>query len=439
MNKSFFFLLSLLLLLCATSSCGTCRSKQTQTQKEVVSKVQSPSQYLQGKIENNKLTISQDIDLNGKQYAIPEGIELVFKGGIIKNGTLIGNKTRIDCITAAFDRVNIKGNWIVPYITTRLFADLGYTNSLCDVLALANPEIKNTIEIEDGDYTVQAEREKGVCLMLFDNTNIIINGTIHLAPNDYEGYDIIKVSGSNVYISGHGAIIGDRNQHTGSKGEFGMGIDVKGAKNISICGLSIKDCWGDCIYVGNNSKNVKVEGCNLDNARRNGISVTDADGVEIRKCRISNVRGTNPQDAIDIEPNKNCKVDHVLIDSVEVMNCVGGVIVSKGSKNISNKKIGVEKIINSKVSTTAKYPIRVKFCESAIIENNVLSGNDVNSVICVNDTPDVIIRNNHIRNRDKTKLDRSNNINNAANIKGKAPIVVIRAKKQSVSGNSIIQ
>ena len=69
----------------------------------------------------------------------------------------------------------------------------------------------------------------------------------------------------------------------------------------------------------------------------------------------------------------------------------------------------------------------------------MLSGNDINSVICVNDTHDVIIRNNHIRNRDKTKLGRSNNINNAANIKGKAPIVVIRAKKQSVSGNSIIQ
>jgi len=392
-----------------------------------------------GQIRGDNITITDVIDLKGGVCCIPQGKTLVFNGGLIKNGTLIGNKTKIDCNTAAFDKVNIKGNWIVPHISTRLFVDLGYTNSLCDVLALASPEIENAIEIENGVYTVQAERENGVCLMLYDNTNIIINGTISLAPNNYEGYDIIKVSGSNVIIVGNGTIIGDRRQHSGAKGEFGMGVDVKGAKNITICGLSIKDCWGDCIYVGKNSKNVKIEGCNLDNARRNGISVTDADGVEIRKCKISNVSGTNPQDAIDIEPNKNCKVDHVLIDSVEVVNCVGGVIVSKGSKNISNKKIGVVKIINSNVSTMAKYPIRVKYCESAIIENNVLSGNDINSVICVNDTPDVIIKNNHIRNRDQTKLGRINNINNAANIKGKAPIVVIRAKKQSVSGNSIIQ
>lgn len=36
-------------------------------------------------------------------------------------------------------------------------------------------------------------------------------------------------------------------------------------KNIIINGLNIKDCWGDCIFVTKNAKNVLIEKCNLDN------------------------------------------------------------------------------------------------------------------------------------------------------------------------------
>src|SRR5690606_11361007 len=37
-----------------------------------------------------------DISLNGKVLSIPSGITLVFRGGFISNGTLVGNRTAIN-------------------------------------------------------------------------------------------------------------------------------------------------------------------------------------------------------------------------------------------------------------------------------------------------------------------------------------------------------
>ena len=40
-------------------------------------------------------SLQADVDLNGKTYLIPEGVTIVHKKGMIKNGVLIGNGTII--------------------------------------------------------------------------------------------------------------------------------------------------------------------------------------------------------------------------------------------------------------------------------------------------------------------------------------------------------
>lgn len=107
-----------------------------------------------GKIINKSIVVSSDVDLRGANIDLPKGFTLEIKGGRIKNGTLIGNQTKLKCSGKVFNRVQIKGSWNVPEISTSMFTDLSYDNALKDVLALAHPKVQNTIVIEKGDYYV---------------------------------------------------------------------------------------------------------------------------------------------------------------------------------------------------------------------------------------------------------------------------------------------
>lgn len=74
--------------------------------------------------------------------------------------------------------------------------------------------------------------------------------------------------------------------------------------NVIIDGVTIIDCWGDCIYVGSGLSNVKIRNRYLSHARKQRISVNSADGVTIKSCIIADIEGIGPQYAIDTEPNK---------------------------------------------------------------------------------------------------------------------------------------
>lgn len=400
-----------------------------------------PSCFAQqiGKIRNKSLVVSTDVDLHGSVVNLPKGFTLEIKGSKIKNGTLVGNQTKVLCSGKVFDRVHINGTWNVPEISTSMFVDLSYENALKDVLALANPKVRNTIIIEKGDYIVKANKNKDACLTLTGNTELILNGVIRLLPNEYPRYDIIKANGHNISIRGKGMIVGDKHTHLGHEGEWGMGIRFHGAINASVSGLTIKDCWGDCIYVGGNSKNVQIEKCVLDHGRRQGISVTKADGVTIRDCKISNVSGTKPQYAIDLEPNANDTVDHVLIEKVEVVNCEGGLLATKAKRNTETKKIGDVQIRNCKVSALSNYPICMKSCESLTIENCIINAKNDNSAIYTKNTRSVVVRNNVINVKKEILLSVKNTIKEVVGKNGFVPIDIIQAEKQEVKGNKIVE
>ena len=315
---------------------------------------------------SDELFVKEDIDLNGKRCSLPKGVTINFQGGVIKNGTLIGDETRIECTGVCFDRVRILGTWDVPDISTAMFCDLDYDNSLKDVVALANAKVNNRIVIEKGDYQVSALPTDPVCLRIYGNTEFILDGTIRLVPNEYSHYYILQVEGENIEIEGHGLIIGDKHTHTGTTGEWGIGIRLSPTHHVSVSGLSIKDCWGDCIYVGEKSTDVLIENCHLDHGRRQGISITSANGVTIRDCEISNVGGTNPEYGIDVEPNAGDLVDDVMIEKVTVRDCKGGFSVYGYAENA---RVGKVCINDSEVSAFKKAVITARKCDTVIVEN----------------------------------------------------------------------
>ena len=377
-------------------SCGSGKAETPQQEQEVIADtINAP---IIGIDDGDRIRIDKDIDLKGKVCKIPAGRTLVFKGGMIKNGILHGNMTKIECNGKAFSKITIKGSWDVPNISTNLFANLSYENSLHDVMALAHPNVLNKIVIEKGDYRVRAEKNATVCIPICSNTDFILKGTIRLEANDFKGYDIIQARGKNIKISGNGTIIGDKHTHTGTEGEWGMGINLRGAINATISGLTIKDCWGDCIYVGGNSRNVLIERCKLDHGRRQGVSVTKANGVAIKNCIITNVSGTNPQYAIDIEPTRRDSVDNILIENVIVKGCEGGFLVTRRDPKDDAKTPWIGNVIirNCQVSCKNKRPVSVKRCEGVKIEKCTLYAQKGRTAISIMETGKAVVQNNTV-------------------------------------------
>ena len=100
-----------------------------------------------------------------------------------------------------------------------------------------------------------------------------------------------------------------------------MGISLANSNYANIENVTVKNCWGDGIYIGsknndtgeNGCANVKITNCIIDNNRRNGISVINCDNFVIDGCTISNTIGTTPQSGIDIERNYDNEITKGII------------------------------------------------------------------------------------------------------------------------------
>lgn len=333
-----------------------------------------------GIYEGQRYIIDSVIDLQGKLCVIPTNVTLVFKGGIFKNGALVGQNTKVEYNGLAFDKVILEGAWICPVIKTSMFVDLSYANSLKDVVALVNPDIHNKVIIEEGKYTVVAQKSADSCIPVRGNTELIINGTIELAPNSYGKYYMIHVLGDDVIIRGKGSLVGDRPKHIGEEGQWGFGIYVNRSHGVTISDLSVSECWGDCIYVNGMSSDVTINSCKISYGRRQGISITSADNVSIKDCYISNIAGHAPEYGIDVEPNANDTVHVVKISNVVIDDCVGGIMAYG---NATDAYIGKVEIKNCKMYASKKIPIRFIGCENAKAVKCELTGSaNLESILC---------------------------------------------------------
>jgi hypothetical protein len=151
------------------------------------------------------------------------------------------------------------------------------------------------------------------------------NSKIILRSSSLKTYEVLRihnVENVSVYFP---VIYGDRATHTGTEGQWGMGIAIRAAKNVNIFNPKVFGCWGDGIYVGQlknrPSANININNPMLDNNRRNGISITAANGLTITGGIIANSNGQMPQCGIDIEPNRSSDdIDNINITNVVTFN-----------------------------------------------------------------------------------------------------------------------
>ena len=153
-------------------------------------------------------------------------------------------------------------------------------------------------------------------------------------PNSSENYQVVRIHDvTNFQMIGTVEIIGERDQHLGTTGEWGMGISIRGSNNVLIENVAINNMWGDGIYIGstelqNFSENIKIINPILNNNRRQGISIISAKKLEINSAVITNTKGTPPQCGIDIEPN-NSKES---LENIRIINLTTNNNASLGVK-----------------------------------------------------------------------------------------------------------
>lgn len=128
---------------------------------------------------------------------------------------------------------------------------------------------------------------------------------------------------SNLTIRGYGATLRmwkhDYQNPPYKKGEWRMGIALRGVKNVRIEGLRVENTGGDGFYVdgGNTrlwSEDVTLRDCVSDNNHRQGVSVISAVNLTIENCVFSNTSGTAPEAGIDLEPDEpNQRLQNIVI------------------------------------------------------------------------------------------------------------------------------
>ena len=169
---------------------------------------------------------------------------------------------------------------------------------------------------------------------------------IRLKPSSKKTYNIIDIRNvSNVTLYGP-VIKGDRYMHMSNIGEYGMGIAIRGGKDINIFNSRITECWGDGIYIGQAGKkfpkNITIKDSYLRNNRRDGISVIGVNGLLLENIYSGFTDGTKPMCGINFEPdNFDCEIKNVkVINPITEGNQGSGIqlslrnLLGASSKNV---------------------------------------------------------------------------------------------------------
>jgi parallel beta-helix repeat protein len=190
----------------------------------------------------------------------------------------------------------------------------------------ALPAAGGTVLVPAGTYLVDPVRSvrlrNRMLLQLADGASLVAK------PNAAEkAYVLLAFCVSDVEIAG-GRILGDRDGHLGSSGEWGHGIQLRGASRVTIRDINVSRCWGDGICIGGAKLNgdrrqilpstdIVLSGVHCVGNRRQGLTIGRSRRVQVFDSEFSDTHGTAPQAGIDVEPDPG----DFAID-VRIENCV---------------------------------------------------------------------------------------------------------------------
>jgi polygalacturonase len=225
--------------------------------------------------------------------------------------------------------------------------------------AIAAAGSRETVLVPDGEWPVGPVRDNSyngdIYISLKSNLTLQFEhgAIIKALPSSSAKYAILALRGiSNVRIVGQGAILGDRDGHTGhpvggSLGEWGSGIHLNPATNVTMSDVVVANCWGDGVLIedaGNGS--VSMHGMAISRCRRNGLSVTGVNALSVSGCAFSNIFGTAPNCGIDLETDRPDETIEGVIISGNRFDSTVGANVAIGSPNGTYRNLVVRNNIH---------------------------------------------------------------------------------------------
>jgi parallel beta-helix repeat protein len=265
-----------------------------------------------------------------------------------------------------------------------------------------------TVLIPDGTYMVNAVVQNNTGINLKSNMTLRLssNAVLQAIPNASGTYAILAVRfASNVNIVG-GTLLGERSSHTGTDGEWGMGLSISNSNRVAVQGVTAKECWGDGFYITDHCTNVTL--CNVtgDHNRRQGLSVTSVDGLVVRNSTFKNTAGTEPECGIDFEPNRGQVINNAIVIGCAVLNNAGSGIQCGFNESFTAPTAITNTVFDTNTSSgNGVNPVGGGYRQGILVShslgnvsvtNNVISGTHGQGIMVTNRSANTVIRGNTV-------------------------------------------
>lgn len=263
--------------------------------------------------------------------------------------------------------------------------------------------VGGTVEIPDGVYMVDAVT--GLQVRNHVTLKMSANAVLKAIPTDKGNYSIIRVVGAgDVNIIG-GILQGDRNEHQGKDGEWGMGLTIRASHEVQVQSVTARDNWGDGFYIADKSHKINFCDVSAIRNRRQGMSIVSADTVVVRNSRFVETSGTPPQAGLDIEPNASESVFDVIIENNKFTNNGGFGFMTWVPRNKGAEGRNV-KFINNELSGN-KWGVTLDGLVQGYVANNRVNGNGSVGIRLSIGTEDVVVTENFVDDASKL-IDKGN-------------------------------
>lgn len=263
-----------------------------------------------------------------------------------------------------------------------------------------------TVLVPDGIYLINGAR--GVRPKSSMTLRLAAGAVLRVIATSSGNYNVIRIQGvSNVAVVG-GTVEGDLGRHPGDSGQWGHGISVNDSRSVTIDSVTSAEAWGDGFYVGGTSSaDITLCRVRADHNRRQGISVTDVDGMVIRDSvftrTVSEPGGAGS--GIDLEPNGNQHVHNVqLLNNTITDNSVQGLSIGisdqyRASSSVRNITVRGNTFDNNGLSaspTVMRTGMYISDVSTVLVEGNTVRRSHGAGIYVTSGSRQVTVRGNTV-------------------------------------------
>lgn len=262
----------------------------------------------------------------------------------------------------------------------------------------ALPEAGGTVVVPAGNYPIDPLRSlrlrSRMHLSMTADTRLVAMS--NAAPR---AYVLLLQQVDDVEVSG-GRIIGDRERHLGTTGEWGHGIMVRGSSRVRLHDLHITRCWGDGMSVGGlsgvrgqaplPSRDVLIQDVVCQGNRRQGLTIGRSRQVRVLGCSFLDTGGVLPGCGIDIEPDPGGDARDVLIEDCLVQGNQGaGIQLYERVHDVTIRRC--------RILSNRGDGVHLRAAAGGLIEGNEIRGNGLRGITVRAGSSGFRLRDNQLR------------------------------------------